>query len=379
VADLAARTDERLKPAAGQVVTALRQSVQAGRPVPWTQAITMLAASDTGVVRSTPDPSGTARRLGQDMTRLRDRFGDRADDADLVGLLAELEPLRPGDPAVAPVAVDALAAGVRAAFDPTTDRPPVVVRVLGTVGGDGVDPAQPLAPPEPCVGLDRAAWADLERVASEWLLPGVADLDPNCVTALATNAIFTESFLAGLNTQLLAELRWRNIPVATGCTPVRRFWDRAETTAGARTDDIAGLASWTATSGLGDVTHRAPGTPAQDAVIAVRGELFRRYPTTLVYLRAASDFTSDPDDNAPRVLPAFRGRIGDDVAFFGFAGLALADIADHWVVFEEPPAGYRFANDAATNAVSGEAWAADSLAEPVRVLIRGDALVGDGD
>ena len=32
--------------------------------------------------------------------------------------------------------------------------------------------------------------------------------------------------MLGLNTEALAELRWRNIGVATGTTPLRRFWDR---------------------------------------------------------------------------------------------------------------------------------------------------------
>ena len=47
--------------------------------------------------------------------------------------------------------------------------------------------------------------------------------------ALESDPIFIDAYLAGLNTQLLGELRWRNIPVATGCTPIRRFWDRADT------------------------------------------------------------------------------------------------------------------------------------------------------
>lgn len=375
-ADLANAADARVKPAAGQVVAAVRQAVQARRPVPWSEVLIALASSDAGLVGGTRDPVGTTGRLGRRLNKIRDRFGERADDGDLTGLLSDFEPLDAGDPALSPVGVDALASGVSAAFDPTTVRPPVVVRVLDTIGGDAVDPAQPLAPPEPCIGLERAAWADLARVAREWLLPGVGRLDANAVTALVTNAVFTEAFLAGLNTQLLAELRWRNVPVATGCTPIRRFWDRADTSAGTRVDDIVGVASWAAGTDLGDASHRPPGVDGQDAVIAVRGELFRRYPTTLVYLRAAADFDRDPDDAAPRVLPAFQGRIGDDVAFFGFAGLALADVAEHWVVFEEPPAGYRFANDAATDATSGDAWAAATLAQPVRVLIRGDSLVG---
>jgi hypothetical protein len=48
------------------------------------------------------------------------------------------------------------------------------------------------------------------------------------------------------------------------------------------------------------------------------------------------------------------------------------------VVFEEHPAGYRFANNTDTGATTGHAWASATLAQPVRVLIRGDALIHGG-
>jgi len=235
------------------------------------------------------------------------------------------------------------------------------------------------------VGLDRAAWSDVERAFDEWLLPGVGQLPVNSVVSLQTNPVFTDTFLIGLDSQLLAELRWRNIPVATGCTPIRRFWDRADSASGSRVDDIVGIQLWAETTPLGDPTHLAAGASAGELVIAVRGELFLRYPTTLVYLTSAqlgnppvTDFDRDPDEDAPRIWPGFQGRFANDVAFFGFPGFAAAEVGDYWLVFEEPPAGYRFANDADTDATTGHGWAADALAPPVRVLIRGDSLSGGG-
>ena len=381
VDDLASGADPRVQPLARQIAVAARNAAQAGRAVPWAEALPMLAASDAETVRATRDAIESVRLVTKHLSLVRDRFTDRADDADLTDLLAELTPLTANDPAVTPVDVAAMSAGVTTAFDPTTERPPVIVRVLTTITG-GIDPEQPLAPPEPCVGLDRAAWADVERAFDEWLLPGVGQLPENCVISLATNPVFIDAFLAGLNTQLLAELRWRNIQVATGCTPIRRFWDRADTATGTRVDDIVGLKAWGAQSALGDATHRAPGTSGRELVIAVRGDLFLRYPSTLVYLKSAkhgspgaTNFDVDPDEAAPRILPGFQGRLGDDVAFFGFPSIDAGAVVDHWVVFEEPPSGYRFANDLVTTEVTGHAWAAATLAQPVRVLIRGDALI----
>jgi hypothetical protein len=116
--------------------------------------------------------------------------------------------------------------------------------------------------------------------------------------------------------------------------------------------------------------------------VVVRGQLFLRYPATVVYLVTAEhggtpDFTTDPDPAAPRVFPGFQGRIGADVTFFGFQGFVPEDITRNWLVFEEPPAGYRFANDV-SSAPQPQTWAAQAFARPVRVLIAGNRLDPEG-
>jgi hypothetical protein len=382
--ELVAGTDAAVRPVAIQIVVAMREAALAGRAVPWGPALAMLASADAAVVAQGRNPAATLNALGRDLSGLRDKFADHADDADLTQMLAALSPVKPADPALSPVAVDALAAGAGAAFDPSADTAPAAARVLATIDGS-IDPAQPLAPPEPCIGLARPAWADLAEASGEWLLPGVGQLPDNCVIALQSDPIFIDAYLAGLNTQLLAELRWRNIPIATGCTPIRRFWDRTDTSTGARSDDIAGVASWTQDSALGDPAHLAPGATGRELVIAVRGDLLLRYPTTLIYLQSAvppgattASFDADPDDTAPHVLPGFRGRLGTDVVFFGFPAVDVTALAGHWLVLEEPPAGYRFRNDMPTGASTGHEWAAAALAQPVRVLIRGDSLHAGG-
>ena len=382
--DMVNNADARVQPAATQLVAAMRTASQAGRAVPWGQALTMLASSDASVIQQSRNGADRIAFVGADLSSLRTGLAQRADDADLTELIGQLSALQPGDPAVSPVDTATLASSVAAVFDPTVVRPPVVDRVLGTISG-GIDPNQPLAPPEPCVGLSRAVWADVAQAFDEWLLPGVGELPVNSVISLETNAIFIDAFLTGLNSQLLTELRWRNIPVATGCTPIRRFWDRADAAKGSRVDDIVGVTSWTDQSALGDPAHRAPGASARELVILIRGDLFRRYPKTLVYLTSAlpanatvPNFDVDPPDTAARVLPGFQGRMGDDVTFFGFPGLEGPAVTNFWLVFEEPPAGYRFANDVATPATSGHAWAAATLVQPTRVLIRGDSLIVGG-
>jgi hypothetical protein len=369
-----------------RIVRKMQELSQEGRPVPWGPVLAMVASADSAVVGQSRDQSNTIAALTRGMTRVFTTFpGATADDANLTDMLAALDPLEPDDPTLQPVDLGSLAAAVETAIDPSTNQPPAAARVLATIAG-AVDPEQPLAPPEPCLGLDRPAWADLGDEFGEWLLPGIAQLPENSVIGLESDPIFVDAYLVGLNTQLLGELRWRNIPVATGCTLIRRFWDRADTSTGERADDIVGVASWTEASALGDPTHRAQGATGRELVIAVRGDLLLRYPTTLVYLQSAvpagataPNFDIDPDDVAVRVFPGFRGRIGADVSFFGFPAFDATALADHWLVFEEPPAGYRFANDVSTTATTGHEWAVAALAQPVRVLIRGDSLdIGGG-
>ena len=373
---LAARAPAQLRQASQNVATLVSTAAQAGRAAPYAEALVLLASASAAV---NPEQLNELTRSLGDLTG---RFGKQPPPpkeslAALAGLGAA-DP--PPEPPCTPVDLDTLATGVAAVFDPTGLTAPMRTRVLNLVGG--LDPAQPLAPPEACVGIDRPVWRDVNGAFAEWLLPGVAALPADAVIALETVPAFVEALLVGLNGQLLNELRWRNIPVATGCTPLRSFWQRADPASGARVDDILGVASWPQASDLASPGHRPSGIAGRDLVVAVRGRLFLRYPATVVYLTSATvggavDFGADPAPDAAPILPTFQGRIGADVSFFGFHGFDPTQVGGFWLVFEEPPAGYRFANDVSA-ASAPQQWAAEAFARPVRVLIRGDRLVPGG-
>ncbi len=373
LATLAAQAPGPTKDAVDRVVSRLDTSRRAGKTVNYAEAMVLVAA---GSVATRSDQRAD---LSEALTRFSGRMDQAAaSNAEQLATVAGLGPADPvPDPALTSVDLGALASGVVGAFDPTAATAAVRTRVLGTLGG--LDPEQPLAPPEACVGLDRPVWRDVSGAFPEWLLPGLAALPDDAVVAVETNTTFVHALLAGMNTQLLSELRWRNIPVATGCTPLRGFWQRADADTGGRVDDIMGILNWPEDSPLGDQSQRPPGLPGVDLVVAVRGRLFQRYPATVVYLVSAvvggtPDFDVDPPADAARRLPTFQGRIGPDVSFFGFEGVDPDDVGGFWLVFEEPPAGYRFANDASTAQAPAD-WGAEAFARPVRVLIRGDRLV----
>jgi hypothetical protein len=237
------------------------------------------------------------------------------------------------------------------------------------------------------------AWRFLRDQAPNWLLPGGGNVERESVIALETNPAFVDAFLVGFNQQVLAELRFRNYPLASRCTPARVFWGRVDAAAGVAIEDAAPVEGWP-DSALGADDHRPPAAAGKDLVLVFRTQLFHRYPSTLLYVLPAAtladgspDWDNVPDPSAAR-FPTFQGNVTDDTAFFGF-DLEAADVASHWIVLEQPPAGYRFrnvVNDAwaplrktqFANAPDGGQYAAAAFDDPTRVAIRGDALVPAG-
>ncbi|QQE09682.1 hypothetical protein IC580_19460 [Cupriavidus sp. ISTL7] len=271
-------------------------------------------------------------------------------------------------PRCRPVDLDTLGQRVADAVNPFAARPPAVDRVLATlVGIDDIGPVE--IEPE----LDLPLWQFLNEAAPDWMLPGIGDLQQDRVVGLATHAAFVEGVLVGANHQALGELRWRNVPIAPRWSPLRKFWQR---TGGQF--DIHPIRQWPADAALG-AAALTPTPLASEAVVLFKTPLFRRYPDTVVYLyKAEADWSvPDPDeplDESRKQYPTFPGRIGRDVAFFAF-NVAPADLANYWVVLEEPPAGYRFYSrhddqDRPIGSVAdGAAHALETFARPVRVMI----------
>lgn len=311
------------------------------------------------------DPGGRARPDRDAITRLIEANAPPPfEPGDLDEALAKLAPLRHRERPCRPVDIDALGRVVSAAVDPTVARPVVVDRVLGTLTG-----IKDIGPVELEPELDLPLWKFLNDASPDWLLPGIGMLPEHRVVALATNPPFVEAMLVGANHQTLNELRFRNLPMTTRWSPLRKFWQRV---GGAF--DITPIRGWPGANPLGGAALQPAGIGIE-AVIVFRTRLFKRYPSTVVYLYPADSNTwPTPPTNMPatKIFPTFTGTIGDDVTFFGFP-VAPAALADHWVVLEEPPSGYRFYTEkhGLPLAVGDHAadYAMNRFAPPVRVLI----------
>ena len=292
---------------------------------------------------------------------------------DLVDVLVASRPR----PTCRPIAIDETAVSVVDAIDPHLSTV-VVDRVAGGISGLR-DPV--LAPPDLALELDIPFWSFLRDHAPDWLLPGAGAVPEDRVVALATNPGFVDAFLVGANVQALAELRRRNLPVTAGWMPLRRFWQRIsdDGTSASATDVVSVLdaslaANWPEGTPLGDPSHQR-GTPAGPMlVLLLSTELFREYPHTQVFLVPAvaeqPRWATLPDVARPaRIDPVLAGGFTPELVFFGFP-VPPGAVADHWLVLEEPPPGYRFHAPTEGDALllDGARYAHDTLHEAVRAF-----------
>jgi hypothetical protein len=212
-------------------------------------------------------------------------------------------------------------------------------------------------------------------------------LEEDAVVGMESNPIFVDAFFLGLNAQVLTEFRWRNLRIATGCTPMRTFWGQIDLAGNRPMPDIRGIDVWSDTSTLGDAGHQPPPvTAANDLVLVFRSDLFRRYPKTLVYAAPAPEDGGEPDWEADppfadgdRLYPTFQGSIGEDITFFRF-DIQPTRATGYWIVLEEPPSGYSFRSTipVSSSVTDGATFADTTFADPVRVLIRGESLIPEG-
>jgi hypothetical protein len=323
---------------------------------------------------------------------------------DLLGCNDVIDMMPPPPPPLhRPIDIDGLVGGLVGLLDPRLPDAPARLRVCGRL--EGVDCSR-LVPTEYPIGLDFPTWDLLRQYEKEWLLPGARSLPPDSITALQTNPAFIDAFMTGINAQFLAEMRWRDLAVEHTCTPLRMFWGQVDSTTGQRKADIEPIWTWAAAPGenLGSLQHQTlkPDNPANASgsrlVIAFHTDLFRRYPSTLVYLvrtqtgpdhdAAVVDplLKATPELDMPaganpetwrqnRVFlgPVFSGAIKPDLVFFTF-DIAPSDLEQYWLVLDEPPAELRFRAVPALQGSSAAEHAKLTLDTPTRVAIDGKEL-----
>ncbi|HEX8082184.1 MAG TPA: hypothetical protein VF557_18375 [Jatrophihabitans sp.] len=148
----------------------------------------------------------------------------------------------------------------------------------------------------------------------EWFLPGLGALPMNQVALLQQNGPFIESYLVGINHEMMRELLWREYPTDRRGTPFQRFWPRPDGSA-----EIAPINTWTDSTELGRRLLNVDGL----VVLLIRADVLRRYPDLVV--TAVPTGNPDhagghyrPDPARPPVTPTFVIKVDESTNAYGF-------------------------------------------------------------
>ncbi|MFF5070737.1 hypothetical protein ACFY2R_05860 [Micromonospora olivasterospora] len=330
----------------------------AGVPVNWSAAATVTGAADAGAARGCTVAIADLRAdLVADRARMGDDFMSAA--ANHQDRLAPAQSLA-RDHRPASVDLAAAAAAVRETVRPETAVAGEVLAGLA-LGGDLVDAlpdsGDPLRRLLAGVTFNVPAYELLRGLSQEHVVPNLPAVAPETMTALAANPRFIEAFLVGLNHEMSREMLWREFPADPRQTWFRQFWDvRGAVSAGAPLTDIPPLTDTAWRNGPLGSHLTAVGAPGeQSLVLVVRGELLRRYPSTIVTMRAAT--WTGPEQRVPTgpdILPIFTARLSPDLLLFGFPYTAVtargatrqsAGSAGYFFLLREQPAAPRFGVD----------------------------------
>ena len=216
----------------------------------------------------------------------------------------------------------------------------------GSGGGTAGEPARPpgIRPVMAYPDIKEPMYRPLSELGDDLLTPNLGLIPPNTVTLMLTNPPFIEAYMAGGNHEFARELLWREYPTDSRGSPFRQFWDVSRVmTPGIvdpeparRLKDIKPLHEWAANGLLGSNDNPLRGFSGEQVVLALRGDLLKRYPNTIVYAQRAR-WSTDPahpdelavyDEEGSKALagiddanieyPIFTAPVAPDLTFVGF-------------------------------------------------------------
>ncbi len=201
--------------------------------------------------------------------------------------------------------------------------------------------------------FDIPMYKPLKDISSELFLPNINFIANNSISLLETNQKFIEAYMVGLNYEFSRELLWREYPTDQRGSYFRQFWDvssylptpedKALSIEKQKDNlrDIPPIHLWPKKSKLGDHDNREKaGDKGEEVVLAIRGELLKKYPSAIIYAQKAKwhrdendqlnfkverelvEFENeaeitDPPKNKIKT-PLYEAKVDPDITFFGF-------------------------------------------------------------
>ncbi len=173
----------------------------------------------------------------------------------------------------------------------------------------------------------------LKQLSEQFILPASGSFPNNSIALFVNNPEFVEAFLSGMNTEMGKELLWREYPTDKRGSYFRKFWDtevKKDIREELKNDtffDVYPLHKWDkrafpnspqSKGSLGQ--HHMPGKE-ELLIFAIKGELMKKYPETIVYLSKAVlkdnvKIVINPD--AIKILPDLSAWLGEDLYIVGF-------------------------------------------------------------
>ena len=181
----------------------------------------------------------------------------------------------------------------------------------------------------------EAVYTYLLELSKNFILPNIDKLPDNSITLLENNQSFIEAFMVGMNHEMARELLWNEYPTDQRGSYFRQFWNIDDSLFPLSPDpdtdkelklDIRKINTWSGK--LGENNPR--GTKESNLVLVIRGQLFKKYPNTMVFAQRAE--YDNADASKPRHLkdgidpasnetkfPLFKAEIDPDITLFGFS------------------------------------------------------------
>ena len=178
------------------------------------------------------------------------------------------------------------------------------------------------------------AYYYLKQISDRFILPASGSMPDNSMALFVNNPAFVEAFLCGMNTEMGRELLWREYPTDSRGSYFRKFWDtevKKNIREEIRNDtffDILPIHKWEhqeAPTQYVPHNSRKLGqnhTAGKDnlLIFAIKGELLKKYPETIIYLSKAfldgDKIQINPD--AVKILPDLSAWLSEDTYIVGF-------------------------------------------------------------
>lgn len=222
-------------------------------------------------------------------------------------------------------------------------------------------PADKIVPILAAPSFNKPMYETIRDKSLDLLIPNLNLITQNTISLLETNQKFIESFMVGINHEMGRELLWREYPTDQRGTYFKHFWDATDfvdTTEALtakefedKVSDIGFIHEWPSNTELGTHNNRSTDggtTPEAQLVLVIRGDLLKKYPSSVIYAQRAEWQLNDSDEHdysKPRILasdteeyPIFGAKIDPDINFIGF-NLTACQVKGDEIVDEMAPHG----------------------------------------